>query len=292
MIASKYPINSELLTMVVFVTRKVKRGVAEVSTVTIPQYRVLVSLQKAGGAKQTKDIAEDLGITSGTVAATTARLQENGMIERHDDENDRRVVHVSLTEKGRRCIEEVDSVIDNLVAELWKPLGRTLRSLNKLGSLKAVGLRGRMRFEAVTQFHNNDYLEATFCCDTRFLNLVHNHNCSVTEFRMLFELMTEQKEMSSSELAKRLLVKLTDLTNACDNLAKRGFINRSRDKADRRVILIEITNDGYSFARELAPLVDELFAEGICITNQEERDLYLKSAHLIVKNQRKSFRID
>ncbi|HWP01663.1 MAG TPA: MarR family winged helix-turn-helix transcriptional regulator [Methylococcus sp.] len=51
-------------------------------------------------------VAEYLGLTKGTVSQTLGVLESNGLIVKKADTRDRRVVHLSLTEAGRRLIAE------------------------------------------------------------------------------------------------------------------------------------------------------------------------------------------
>ncbi|CAI8854465.1 MULTISPECIES: MarR family winged helix-turn-helix transcriptional regulator [Methylococcus] len=51
-------------------------------------------------------VAEYLGLTKGTVSQTLAVLENNGLIVKESDARDRRVVHVLLTETGRRLLDE------------------------------------------------------------------------------------------------------------------------------------------------------------------------------------------
>jgi DNA-binding MarR family transcriptional regulator len=51
-------------------------------------------------------VSEYLGLTKGTVSQTLAILENNGLIAKESDARDRRVVHLLLTEAGRRLLEE------------------------------------------------------------------------------------------------------------------------------------------------------------------------------------------
>ncbi|NJD06185.1 MAG: winged helix-turn-helix transcriptional regulator [Methylococcaceae bacterium] len=51
-------------------------------------------------------VAEFLGLTKGTVSQTLAVLENSGLIEKHPDQKDRRVVHLELTDAGRRVVAE------------------------------------------------------------------------------------------------------------------------------------------------------------------------------------------
>jgi DNA-binding MarR family transcriptional regulator len=63
------------------------------------QAAFLINLLKAGDVSMGQ-IARLSGTTRGVVTRFVERLVNKGMVERHSDEKDRRVVHVTLTSKG------------------------------------------------------------------------------------------------------------------------------------------------------------------------------------------------
>jgi DNA-binding MarR family transcriptional regulator len=52
------------------------------------------------------DIAGRLGVTSAAASQLTDKLVQSGMIERTEDEHDRRVKQLTLTAKGREWVEQ------------------------------------------------------------------------------------------------------------------------------------------------------------------------------------------
>ncbi|HEB78361.1 MAG TPA: MarR family transcriptional regulator [Methylothermaceae bacterium] len=50
-------------------------------------------------------VTEYLGLTKGTVSQTISVLEAKGYLEKVPDANDRRVIHLILTEKGREIVE-------------------------------------------------------------------------------------------------------------------------------------------------------------------------------------------
>ena len=53
------------------------------------------------GAQTPSQLATALKVTSGRISTLLAALEKKGLIEREVDPNDRRIVHVNLTEQGR-----------------------------------------------------------------------------------------------------------------------------------------------------------------------------------------------
>jgi DNA-binding MarR family transcriptional regulator len=82
-------------------------------------------LMKVGlyGELSMSGIAELLGIGLPNVTGIVDRMEERGLVERSRDPEDRRVVHVRLTEAGRRIPEGMEGLQRDL-------LGRVVRELD------------------------------------------------------------------------------------------------------------------------------------------------------------------
>ena len=67
-------------------------------------------------------VAEYLGLTKGTASQSLLVLERDGYIEKKPDRNDKRVVHLSLTARGRRAVR--DSVPQELAGAAIGRLSR------------------------------------------------------------------------------------------------------------------------------------------------------------------------
>ena len=54
-----------------------------------------------------QSVTEYLGSTKGTVSQTIKVLEKNGLIKKQIDVNDKRVIHLKITAKGRRWLNDV-----------------------------------------------------------------------------------------------------------------------------------------------------------------------------------------
>jgi len=79
-------------------------GVAE--DVTLTQYRSLVVLASRG-PQSVAALAEAVAVTPPTASRLCDRLVRKGLIHRREDDRDRRLVSLALTETGRRLVDEV-----------------------------------------------------------------------------------------------------------------------------------------------------------------------------------------
>jgi DNA-binding MarR family transcriptional regulator len=95
-------------------------------------------------------VADFLGLTKGTVSQSLTVLEMAGFIEKRPDANDRRVVHLEVTEPGRRALAQcvpphnLASALALLDAEqqdfLEESLSGMLRALQSANGLRSFGV--------------------------------------------------------------------------------------------------------------------------------------------------------
>lgn len=80
-------------------------------------------------------VAEYLGLTKGTVSQTLKVLEEKALLLKRDDKQDKRVVHLEPTARGRRLVaqavpaESVATGVESLSASNQRQMVETLRQL-------------------------------------------------------------------------------------------------------------------------------------------------------------------
>jgi DNA-binding MarR family transcriptional regulator len=74
------------------------------------QIPILFVLKKHQGLSQ-KEIAKRIGVEQGTVAIMLRRMEKNGLIRRMQDESDKRVTRVYLTEKSENLLKNLSAVL-------------------------------------------------------------------------------------------------------------------------------------------------------------------------------------
>ncbi len=77
---------------------------------------------------------------------------------------------------------------------------------------------------------------------------------TVTQFGVL-ESLHHIGPLCQGELAEKLLRSGGNLTLVVDNLEKAGYVARERDPADRRFVVVKLTDKGAKFISELFPKV-------------------------------------
>jgi DNA-binding MarR family transcriptional regulator len=126
------------------VSRVVERASADLS---LAHYRVLSAV--ASGDQRASRLAERLALGKPTISAAVDALCRRGLLLRAEVAEDQRAVALSLTEQGRRLLDEVETEMIARIGELCAqtPDGaRVLESLDWLGdALEAQRRAGRGR---------------------------------------------------------------------------------------------------------------------------------------------------
>lgn len=96
--------------------------------ISIPEWRVLVHLAHSGKVS-VRDIEARVAMEKYEVSRAAKRLREAGLIERKENAQDRRLVVLSLTAKGRRMMAELLPMARAHQAELEARLGKAFGEL-------------------------------------------------------------------------------------------------------------------------------------------------------------------
>ena len=90
--------------------------------------RVLLCIEYLAREKDCKvnasKISKALSITSPTTTDLVKNLTNNGYIERHVNENDKRFVEITLTNSGNKIVHDITEYFDALISGLIEKLGK------------------------------------------------------------------------------------------------------------------------------------------------------------------------
>ena len=105
---------------------------------TPPQFYVLATIGYAGSLPF-GEIGAKMMVTVSNLTGIVDRLEEKKLVLRKRDETDRRVVHVTLTEKGSKLYKNTIPLFEKSISEIFssldlprqKRLSAFLRNLNR-----------------------------------------------------------------------------------------------------------------------------------------------------------------
>jgi len=108
-------------------------------TITVPQYTLLSDIILKGSLKM-KDIASDLGVSLPATTGIVSRLHKIGLVKRVFDKNDRRIIYIEVTVKGKNIVKQVADQRKKAIASVFGKLTqkerdqylKTLRKVMKI----------------------------------------------------------------------------------------------------------------------------------------------------------------
>ncbi len=115
------------------------RTTAEVSGITIAQYRALGMLMKRGPLSMT-ELGGQLFISKPSMTILADSLVENGWVRRQNDPDDRRITRIQITPQGKRHLQQAFAIfradVRNRISRLDP---RDIRELSAaLGDLERI----------------------------------------------------------------------------------------------------------------------------------------------------------
>jgi long-chain acyl-CoA synthetase len=118
---------------------------------TMPQYRVLSIL--ADGSEAASGLANRLAVRPPSVTAIVDGLVARGLVDRRQEDSDRRRVALRITDEGVRMVAEADRAVDAQLASIAGHLSAedravAMRSLELWGQALAAAREARKAAEA------------------------------------------------------------------------------------------------------------------------------------------------
>ncbi len=104
------PVQEGIVTRLAFLTKHLDRSREQAfarGSLSRPAFRVLLALRRLGApyTAQPSELAEQLGLSRGALSSRLGPLEDDGLVRRTTDPDDRRKVHVTLTAAGRRAFD-------------------------------------------------------------------------------------------------------------------------------------------------------------------------------------------
>ncbi|RZT23274.1 MULTISPECIES: MarR family winged helix-turn-helix transcriptional regulator [Fictibacillus] len=101
------------------------------------------------------------------------------------------------------------------------------------------------------------------------LNEVYTDYIPSNEFAVL-QTLHKNSPLMASEIANELKVSSSHITAVTDRLVGKNYIQRVRSDSDRRIVYLEITEDGKKIANEMDQIKNEYLAKKFTNLSEEE----------------------
>lgn len=145
---------NELLPRLMHDLRRQERNYFTRGLIGFPQLRALEHLAREGACSM-HQLARAMGSRESTATGMVDRLVELGLVRRARSQEDRRVVHVGITPKGRRSLAQIQNHRRAIILRVFGALsaedrGRYLEIIERVaggfaGETAPVGRAGRSR---------------------------------------------------------------------------------------------------------------------------------------------------
>lgn len=88
------------------------------------QHMLLMRLAREESTPSQKELAACMEISTAAIAVALKKLEADGYIVRQPDKSDSRVNTISITEKGRKTVEDSRLVFDRIDEAMYEGIGR------------------------------------------------------------------------------------------------------------------------------------------------------------------------
>lgn len=109
------------------------------------------------------------------------------------------------------------------------------------------------------------------------LNEVYTDYIPSNEFAVL-QTLHKNSPLMASEIANELKVSSSHITAVTDRLVGKNYIQRVRSDSDRRIVYLEITEDGKKIADEMDQIKNEYLAKKFTNLTEEEMKLMVAAS--------------
>jgi DNA-binding MarR family transcriptional regulator len=93
---------------------------------------------------------------------------------------------------------------------------------------------------------------------------------------VITQLANSKKPMSPSELSENLILSRATITGLLDTLERRGYVTRKPHPTDRRMLLVEITDEGRKAARTMREQLYPQQKKWFEVLNPEEQKQFIQ----------------
>jgi MarR family 2-MHQ and catechol resistance regulon transcriptional repressor len=94
---------------------------------------------------------------------------------------------------------------------------------------------------------------------------------SISQFAVL-EALYHLGPLSQKEIGQKILRSSGNITMVIDNLEKRGLVRRARDRSDRRIYIIHLTDEGNNLINKIFPPHATVISDEMSVLTAAEQE--------------------
>jgi DNA-binding MarR family transcriptional regulator len=124
-----------LLACTHLIENRVRQNLQSQFATTLPRFDLMAQLERAPEGLKMNELSRRMMVTGGNVTGITDLLEEEGLVVRDADPDDRRAYRVKLTREGLRTFRRMAAEHERWIVDLFD--GLTVREKRSLGELLA-----------------------------------------------------------------------------------------------------------------------------------------------------------
>ena len=252
------------------------------------EYTVL-SACAAAGPISIRDLKKMVPIDSGHMSRATTQLQRKGLIQKMRLMDDQRLVRVRVTEEGASVIPELMRRSQEYYALLVRGISRdrlasTIAVMENMiaasnsprpaadGGEGVSGAAGQTQEESIEALIGRLQGDMTALINTMFTGIqerVSSRGFAVVEYSV-FATCFANESITISGLAEHVPVDVGRISRMVSKLEDRGLVRKVRLAGNRRVVRVEMTDQGRDLVLDLQGSVGEHYANIVSKVSQQE----------------------
>lgn len=281
--------GSNYLTFVISLAKLAREVIRQNCGLTLSQYRLLADIEKDEGVAKIADLGARLDLSVSSISTIVSDLEKNSQVTREDGYEDSRVVKVEITPLGRDAIRIGDQAIANAMAEFLSPGQVLVDRVSPEAKSQYIEKLGKGRSLPPYIHLSYSRIESMIICEKALQRICFSHDLTTLEYRILLMLAENDSIGKLSDFARLLLTKPANLATAIKPLKKSGSVVRSRDRVDRRNVVLEMTAAGYETWFKVDNEVSYFFKNHTSEFADEELALSFEVMNICVENLQREY---
>jgi DNA-binding MarR family transcriptional regulator len=248
-----FPING-LQIYIFYIANLLRAFFKQECEITLTQYRILTIVELQDSRPRISDIALLLRTSPGTVSANVSDLVDKGLLCRLDGFDKLRLMHVGITESGRKLLRVLDSKVSYFFDNLHMPIGQYLKEMAVVIAIRSIEHFLEDKNSASPICSGYFHMESLLLFVNKLKELCHSHDLSVLEYCLLYYLDEECSDEKLSDVASDMLVSASHLASAVRSLTRRAYILRKCSSIDHRIFSLDLTPAGFTSMKQISDL--------------------------------------
>ncbi len=128
-----------MLSTTVMIENEIRNRLRAEFDITLPRFDLMAQLERHPDGLRMGELSKRMMVTGGNITGITDQLEQEGLVMRVSDKQDRRAYSVKLTSAGRKAFKTMASVHEAWVAELFAGLNTEQKNqmISLLSSVKS-----------------------------------------------------------------------------------------------------------------------------------------------------------